>query len=171
MRALPAQEILQSLLRYDPADGWLYWRSRGDDARWDSRYAGERAGSLSEGYIRVKLFGQLWPSHRLIWKLVHGAEPAILDHIDLDRGNNRLENLRAADAALNGVNTSRAAGQYLRGVRKGRRGRFFAQHKVGAKMVHLGSFDTQEEAHAAYVRAVNKRFGQAACPARNAVFA
>ena len=51
-------------------------------------------GSIRNGYIRIRIENQYYSLHRLIFETFHGYCPKIVDHIDGNRSNNRLDNLR-----------------------------------------------------------------------------
>lgn len=59
-----------------------------------------------DGYIRVKVDGALVMAHRVVWKMYNGDEPTFIDHINGDRSDNRLENLRAVTSSDNKSNES-----------------------------------------------------------------
>ena len=111
MRAneLPSPELLRQLLRYDEATGKLYWRERSldlfDDGKWsaeqrcnnwNSRFSGREAGTLNTtGYINVCLFGKHYAAHRVVWTMLKNNPPlGQIDHINGNRCDNRIENLR-----------------------------------------------------------------------------
>ena len=85
------QDYLNSILRYDPDTGYLYWRvTRGSRAK-----AGARAGSdHSAGYLETCINGARKLVHHVIWFMHNGVWPKEIDHIDHDRKNNVLSNLR-----------------------------------------------------------------------------
>ena len=84
--------------------------------------------------------------NRIVWALHHGDPgPLVVDHIDGDRGNNNLENLQAITGA---ENTSRRTGKGY----TWHKGKWLAQISKGGKRHHIGLFDTEEEARAAYVK-------------------
>lgn len=149
---LPSVADLWRLFAYDAFNGRLYWevRPREDFASeqawsaWNTKYSGTLAGSkCSQGYIGVTLNGKRHKLHRIIFKMVHGSEPPLIDHIDGDRSNNYIMNLRAASFEMNSRNR-----RGPRGVRQ-RDGMWIAQIKVKSKAIHLGSFYTMSEAVAA----------------------
>lgn len=141
------QEKLQDAFTYDPLTGHLC-------QKWPSfqKNAGERVGySHSAGYRSVFIGGGEQLEHRLIWKMVHGRWPIEIDHIDHNRSNNRLDNLREATSLHNarntGMNKNNTNG--VRGVRKLPSGRYCAYIMVSYKQKSLGTFDEIEDAIAA----------------------
>lgn len=105
------KSLLDELFEYK--DGILY---RKLDTR--NSKAGAVVGHLkSTGYLFVYLAGKYYPCHRLIWMMHYGEFPELIDHIDGNRQNNRIENLRSTDRfgnaknrKLNKNNTSGAKG-------------------------------------------------------------
>lgn len=108
-KALPSQEVLRQLLDYNPATGVLTWREREvgmfpakTPARsaalcrlWNARYSGQEALTcLSDGYRTGAISGTNYKAHRVIWKMESGRDPDHIDHINGDRTDNRLANLR-----------------------------------------------------------------------------
>jgi hypothetical protein len=118
---------------------------------------GAPVGSVNaDGYVHVYFRGKYHKAHRLVWLHVTGEWPTTeLDHINGDRSDNRFENLRPVTRECNMQNQRRArsdnAAQVLGVHRKCRR--YQARIGVDGKNIHLGTFDTAEEAHAAYVAA------------------
>lgn len=116
-RPLPSPDYLRQLFRYEPETGKLYWRERGPESfspgrrwsvrhkvdNWNVRHAGKEAGAVHpDGYLRVSIDNRLYSGHRLAWAVHYGEEPAKnIDHIDGDKLNNRIANLRLADHAEN----------------------------------------------------------------------
>lgn len=95
-------EEIKSAFRYDQNTGKLYWKI--DKFKIKS---GKIAGTLHRsGYRQVMYKGVHYQEHRVIWCLVHGEWPDLfIDHIDRNRSNNRLENLRLATRSENSCNT------------------------------------------------------------------
>jgi hypothetical protein len=121
-KPIPSQETLLQLLRCDPEAGLLFWRARSVDifpaktpARsecmcrlWNSRYADKEALTcISDGYKTGAINGTNFKAHRIIWKMVHGEDPDQIDHINGDRVDNRLANLRSVDLGENSRNRAR----------------------------------------------------------------
>lgn len=118
VKPCPSQNELKAVFRYDADKGHLYWRERTPDAfadgaygsaracaAWNAKFAGKRAfTSQCKGYYSGTLNGQKWSAHRLIWMLVHGYDPDFIDHINGDRADNRLANLRSASRTENNQN-------------------------------------------------------------------
>jgi hypothetical protein len=102
----------------------------------------------------------------LIWVIVHDVDPAHLeiDHINGDRSDNRLNNLRLATVSQNRQNSSARKGRDLpKGVKRNK-GRFGARVTCNKTVHWLGTYDTPEEAHAVYMAAVKELHGDFAGP-------
>lgn len=149
--SLPSQARLRELLDYDPLSGGLVRKAKSN--RTD--LAGQPAGTKAPGYIRVHIGGKYYAAHRLIWVWMTGDDPGDLkvDHIDCDRHNNRWDNLRLASITqLRSECRFRSRLGLPRGV-KFSKGRFGARIVVDKVDHWLGTFDTPEEAHQAYLAA------------------
>lgn len=151
-KALTA-ERLREVLWYDRETGEFVWLL-GLSPRIR---VGSRAGCADlNGYRAIKIDGVIYRSHRLAWLWVTGAMPAgMIDHIDGDRSNNRLGNLRVVDNSTNMENQRRVrpdSRSGLMGVRLHHRGYLWeARIKVKGKSIFIGLFDTAEKASAAYI--------------------
>jgi hypothetical protein len=158
---LPSADDLRALFRYEPDTGRLFWRRRPDaPAQWNTRNAGRRAGCVVNGRRRIAIGGKIFMDYRIIWKMLHGEEPEVVDHIDGNPRNNRLSNLRAATRRQNSQNARGFGSSGFKGVSYIRaRKRWVAQICVNGRSICLGSFRCPLDAHAAYVRAAKKYFG------------
>ena len=171
-RALPSQEYLQTCFAYDEDTGVLMWKKRPLEHfsnehwwhLWLSRYEGKSAGSVRaekyRSYLRVRLDKKGYYAHRVIWKLQTGNEPAEIDHVSGNGTNNARLNLRAATRVQNaannpGWNTKRSLPKGVR-IMNTVNLRYTARACRNRKTIHLGSFATAEEAHAAYCAFVEK---------------
>jgi len=110
------QEYLKECLDYDPETGILKWKKRPiehfkrecDSKSWNTRYANKKAGCLNDGYLTVKVDGKRYYAHRIIYCLCHGYFPEHgIDHINRNRSDNRIENLREANQQCNLRNKSK----------------------------------------------------------------
>lgn len=155
MQTNPTPERLRELLHYDPENGQFTWRvNRSPRVR-----AGDKPRSPTKtGYLRAGVDGQLHYLHRLAWLYVHGEWPVgVIDHINGDVQDNRIENLRDVSHVVNMQNLKQARadnktkllGVYLRKDT----GRYSANLKAPQGKRSLGCFDTAEEAHTAYINA------------------
>lgn len=152
---------LRELLHYDPETGVL---TRAVSTSCRAR-AGAVAGCINaSGYRQIGFNKTLFYAHRLVWLYVHGEWPkGHIDHIDGDKTNNRLNNLRDASGFVNSQNrrcaSSNSAHGFL-GVTKNKR-RWSARIFANGTQIHLGTFDSPEEASATYVAA--KRIEHGGC--------
>lgn len=155
------QARLKELLSYNSDTGEFVWRvsHRGPHP------AGRRAGSdKGNGYWQIIIGGRNYLAHRLAWLYAHGEfPPDQLDHINGNRSDNRLVNLRPATPAQNTRNaklwSSSTSG--LKGVSYDKRAdKWRANITVNYKQKFLGRFSTAEEAHAAYVKAAEAMHGE-----------
>lgn len=114
---------------FDYSNGKLFWRVRpashfssvGRANIWNAKYAGTEAGSLHKsGYLHVSFDGKKQKLHRLIWEYHNGSQPeGVIDHINGDKTDNRIENLRDVSQQTNcqnmkARNNAIVSGVYLR---------------------------------------------------------
>lgn len=115
----------------------------------------------SSGYKKIKVGGKSCLVHRIIFYLVYGYLPTYIDHIDRDRLNNHPENLRACNKSMNVVNSVvRSDNKYgYKGVTYHKAAKkFVAQTFKDGKRLHIGVFDTPEDAAIAYNTVVAELF-------------
>jgi hypothetical protein len=152
---------VQALLDYNPETGVFSWRL---DVKGRARPPGKRAGCTNAlGYVVIRVDDKLHYAHRLAWLVTHGSVPKGIDHINGDRGDNRLCNLRLADQRQNLRNKGKQANNrsgYKGVIWERRAGRWRADIRLETKSKMLGYFDTAEDAYAAYVTASRKYFGE-----------
>jgi hypothetical protein len=102
-----------------------------------------------QGYRVGRLKGKLLRAHRVIWYLAYGTIPEVIDHIDGDRLNYNLSNLRDVTCIQNSHNMSKAKGYTF----NKRAGKWQAQLTVNYQHMVIGLYNTAEEARAAYLAA------------------
>lgn len=170
-RALTA-EYVRARLGYDPETGTATWLPLpGDEhavTRWNAKWAGKPVGSFdADGYRRVKLLGDSFLLHRVIWLHVTGCWPKNeIDHHDLNKANNRWVNLRAATPAQNRTNRVAQRNNRLgvKGVTQTRSGKYAAHISLRAgekkKLLHLGTFGSLDEAKSAYAEHAVRTHGE-----------
>jgi len=160
-RLVAEQARVKECLLYDEMSGVFTWKARPSSCV----KIGDIAGSFNpaSGYWFIRLDGKLLRAHRLAWLYVHGVMPPDeIDHINGDRGDNRLANLRLATHAENTRNGRKLASG-LKGAhpRKHRpKAPWLSRIRKDGKYFHLGCFATAEEAHAAYVKAAHELHGE-----------
>lgn len=170
IKTLPDAEFLRQLFIYDEETGNLIWQPRPEssfsDARsyksWTTQFCDEIAGSVvcdkdGNNYREIQYKKTKWRAHRVVWKMHYGTEPPeILDHIDGDGTNNRIENLREATVQQNGWNVKKSSRNKsgYKGVSFNKeKGRWRAAIRVARKDILIGYYKTPEEAYAAYQKA------------------
>lgn len=151
---------LLEVLDYDPSTGIFRWKvSVSNFVR-----VGSQAGVVRDDGYRAISFGErLYLAHRLAWFYFHGRWPAdMLDHVNRNRDDNRIVNLREATRGQNMQNriTSIDNVSGFKCVQKSKYNRWTARITINGKRRRLGWFDTPEEAHAAYVMAAQQSFGE-----------
>jgi hypothetical protein len=155
------QEYLKSIVNYDPQTGVMNWivslsaRTRVGDV------AGNDNGL---GYLRVRINKRLYVVHRLAWLYMTGLWPeADIDHINMNRSDNRWENLRQATRTENfgnrrkyKNNTSGVKGAYWSKSKH----KYVAGIGVNGRDIYLGLFDCPAAASFAYQIAADQHFGE-----------
>lgn len=141
----PSLQLLYDSLDYNPETG-IFTRLK----CIKKSLIGKEAGTLNQnGYVQVSLGSTLYYAHRLAWQYVYKEAPNVLmDHINGNRTDNRISNLRLANNRINSQNII-ARGTHFSKKSK----RWEAGICVNYKRIHLGYFNTEEEAHVAYKRA------------------
>jgi hypothetical protein len=121
----------------------------------NTRFAGKKAGSIFKGgYKRIRIDNTDWLAHRVIWFIVYGYIPNIVDHIDNNPSNNRICNLRDVSQMENmknmlprKYNTSGVTGVIWDKEKR----KWEARHRVDRKHKHVGYFDNIESARLAVI--------------------
>ena len=168
-KQLPEVGYVRECLDYDPLTGIFLWKIRPREHfasdrghwQWNPKFAGKAAGWPSpHRYHWIAINLVLYRAHRLAWLLVHGEPvPDEIDHIDCDKLNNRIANLRPATRLQNSANVSRRKDNTtgVKGVTFDKQhGRFRAY--VGHR--RIGLFHTLEQAAAARREAAERLHGK-----------
>ena len=151
MREKINPEILKEYFTYDQNTGKLYWRVFRNSQAMKNQEAG---GVGTGGYRRVKIMGRLYPNSHIVFALCYGRYPdKFLDHVDQDKLNNRIDNLREATRPENGFNRGKNKNNSsgFKGVNYHKKDKLFvARIGVENNRVRLGAYSTSEEAALAY---------------------
>lgn len=157
-------EYLRDRLSYDKDTG-LFTHNKTFGSRFK---AGDRADTPGHaaliGYRLVNLLSRKYLGHRAAWLHHYGAWPdGVIDHINGDKGDNRICNLRDVTHQVNNENRRNKSHHNKTGFMGVivTNGKFRARILVNRKNIHIGMFDTPEEANLAYIEA--KRIYHAGC--------
>lgn len=153
------KEIDKLVKRVEYKDGVLYWAK-------GHRFEGKKVGyENSDGYIQIRYKQgnkNVILAHRLIFYMYHGYLPKLIDHIDRNPRNNRIENLREADKSINSINRGLQVNN-----KTGYKGVYITKtvsggNRYGARVQRhgvshwVGTFDTPEEANEARLNFIKK---------------
>lgn len=144
---------LRRVLDYDAENGGFTWKAVSYQ-KHVFRIGRTAGGADGRGYHSINILKHKFKVHRLVWLWHHGeSSHGCLDHINGNRTDNRIENLREATVAENVRNRLRS-GKLATGVSKDTYGSYKARiQDASGKKVYLGTFATEAEASAAYVGA------------------
>lgn len=165
-----SQKSLREIVRYDELTGvFTNAKSRSGSPKAVGQPLGSRRHA--NDYVRLSVNGKIFQAHRLAWFYVYGRWPShFIDHIDGDRGNNAIANLREAsdtENARNSAKTIRSKG-YVYDKRCPLRP-YHARIVVNYKAISLGYFASPEEAKSVYLNATRKYFGEFSATNRRSV--
>lgn len=151
---------LRSVLYYEPLTGVFIWQGRPPWAAPNWNWTGKVAGAKVNGYMAIKVNYRRYYAHRLAWLYMTGQWPTEqIDHINLDRADNRWVNLRAATAQQNirNRNVMRTSTTGIKGVYRHRK-RYRALIGIDGKQVNLGHFEDAKQAAAVRLNAERHHF-------------
>ena len=122
----------------------------------------KQAGFVRDGYVVIKINGSAFRAHRLAWFLSYNDQPHTIDHINGDKQDNRLSNLRNVSASENAKNhgKSRNNSGLPCGVREMPYGKYQSRITCNKKVFYLGIFDSICDAETAYLIKRKELFGE-----------
>jgi hypothetical protein len=143
-------ELVNEYLTYDAETGNLYQRKKRPHIQ-----VGSLAGCLRHtGYRYIELKGRKYPAHHIVWLLETGEVPTkFLDHIDGEKSNNHISNLREVTNKQNTENRGKQRNNTTgyKGVTYNKRlNKYIAQIQHNSKQMHIGVYSTAYEAHISY---------------------
>lgn len=141
------QEELKDILEYQ--NGKFYWKK----TLSNRNKIGNRAGTITmHGYEVISIKGKRFYSHTLSYLYHYGKIPKMIDHINNNGLDNRIENLRECNSFQNSANKFKAVTNKTgyKGVHKIKSGKYRVQFQIGSTRKHLGYFDNLLEAKEAY---------------------
>jgi hypothetical protein len=162
-KELPPQEKLWECFDVDLWNGKLIKKTR----IGLKKKLGVFGAKSHKGYVYGMLDGSKYYAHRLMWVWFNGPIPNSMeiDHLNRNRSNNCIFNLRLATKRQQTFNTTKYSNNLsgYKGVTKKPWGAYVARIRVNGKLMHLGSFKTAKEAHAVYITAAANYFKEYSC--------
>ena len=150
-RKHPTQAELQELFFYDPGTGFLHWKIR--PSKYSRAMWGDQVGGKPDryGYLAVQLSGARYKQHNLVWIMHNGDIPdgVTVDHVNWNKADNRLDNLRLATARQQAIN------KRVKGFTKQMHCTlrpWKSKHTVDGRDTYIGHFPTALQARLAYER-------------------
>lgn len=137
-------------------DGQLFWHPRPTNSQWNGRCANKRVvpRRTRTGYLDVRIRGERLAMHRVVWVLHAGTWPKeVIDHINGNPVDNRIENLRDVDRRTNSLNRAVHRERGLLGMIMHERRLGYSvwrvKIRVHGRQIELGRFPSEAEARAA----------------------
>ena len=150
------QELVQSLFEYK--DGKLYWKVNKGRVK-----IGDKTGSLHHsGYLFIQINSKTYLAHRVIFLYHHGFLPQYIDHIDGNKSNNKIENLREATRHQNSFNTKlyKTNTSGIKGVNWSKSAKKWeVRVQINNKRKCFGIYENNELAELVAIEARNKYHG------------
>jgi len=164
-------ELMRKHFSYNSETGRITHKPRDLDRPLNSRFNNKFAGTFADDYTRptgyriIGLFHNYTSAHRVAWAIYYGKCPGNfeIDHINRDKSDNRICNLRLATRSQNSMNVpaQKNNSSKLKGAHwNSRTGKYRSKIMLNGKEHFLGYFTTAEEASAAYAEASKKLHGE-----------
>lgn len=155
------QNYLKELFHY--SDGHLYWKKKPTEK--SKHKVGSSAGFITKkGYTQVRFSGKHYFVHNLIYMYHHGTIPNFVDHIDGNRSNNNIENLRPCTHQQNCLNrcVRKDSKTGVKGVKKTKNGKYMVRvtNPENKQRMYLGVYDSLDEAYSVSKTYINKFHGE-----------
>lgn len=151
-------EELKKVLRYDPLTGLFRWIVKRNGV-----IEGKPAGVLGK-YVRIKINGKSYSASCMAWLWMTGEWPEHeVDHRDLNKHNNRWDNLRAATRSQNTTNIPHrktSSSRYKGVCWNAYSGKWEVRVTINGKQKFKGRFLHEEEAAAVYAIEAKKAYGE-----------
>jgi len=143
-KPLPDLDLLNALFTYNPKTGLLFSRVLGRNLK---------GRTSKEGYLHIQIHKKEYSIHRVVWKIVHGADPTgEIDHKNGVRNDNRLCNLRDVSTRRNGQNQKCHREGHMSGtVLRKPTNTWESRIKYKGVKYNLGNFDSEVIAHIVYM--------------------
>lgn len=149
------QSELKELITYDPETGIIKWINSGKGRRLKPTNISD-CNYRKDGYLTITIGKKAYLGHRIAWLYMTGKWPKyFIDHINGDPSDNSFLNLRDLSHQKNHFNRAPKGYSYNK-----QRGNYQARITVDGKNIHLGNYQTKDEAHAAYLIAKPKYHGK-----------
>jgi len=155
------QARAREMLDYEPETGIFRWRINRRSYMGKARIGAIAGAPRYDGYVELRLDGELIHAHRLAFVWMTGVLPEEVDHINSDKSDQRWSNLRIATRSQNGVHKGANKNNKLgvKGVRKNKK-KFEERIWRDGKTVAIGFFSTIEQASEAYKQISLKQHGE-----------
>lgn len=161
------QQQLFELVTYDATTGEMHWKKRPLSyfttrrawSIWNAQYPGKLMGCNYQRYRVANICGKTMRIHRLAWLYVYGSLPHMIDHINGDGTDNRIENLREVTHSVNAQNAKRPNDNTSGSIGVSwdkRRSKWRAYITINQKRIELGNYPHKHDAITARLEAATR---------------